>query len=244
MSKHLHPCDYYRDRHQRRLCRHTPAFRQRRAICECEENIFYGNTYGMGVLGLAADLACWTVAKGLQGTFRLVEKAVDAHLLRKMRKKMAGLGLPTPDQLETAWQRSPRKKIKEALRLGAMLLEISSTLDASPIAAERGRVSGRRGGLKAWLAQYCPSIPYSTAIRYRKLAEQLLLLLGNQGGKPSEVMDWSLPDGPSPSALPPAEAAAIRSVRVFVGGLLTFHPSQRRLRELLVRALTRAAPPA
>ena len=190
---------------------------------------------------LVADLTWWAAAKTVQGTAALIRCGIRKIRAKKVGRQLAEMGLPTPADLTTRWHRTRRKTLEEALLLGAMLLKISPTTDASCKRDADGRIASRGGGLKAWLAEFCPSIPYSTACRYRKLAERLLELLALQGEGAGWAMEWVLPGQPWPNGVARTgeAAAAIRSVRKFVEGLLTFHPSQRGLRWLLTRELSR-----
>ena len=127
--------------------------------------------------------------------------------------------------------------------LGALLIQVTGTLDDTRVKDEKGRVIHRNGGLKQWLAQYCPDIPYCTACRYRKLAIRLLQFLDADGtGEGSVLLDGAsmellLPQRPFPAGLTPAERRELSKVREVVEQLLTFYPSQRALRSALTREL-------
>ena len=59
---------------------------------------------------------------------------------------------------------------REAIKFGSLLVEWEQFL---------GKSQGRDGeGLKNWLEQYCPEINYSTAIKYKLLAEKNAQMLG------------------------------------------------------------------
>ena len=212
----------------------------RREGDRCERE--YLSHWAAGPGALVADLTWWAVARAIEGAVALVRCGVRAARARRVGRELAAAGLPTPAELTKRWHRMRRKTIEEALILGAMLVKISSTIDAAWTRDEAGRLEARGGGLKAWLAEFCPSVPYSTACRYRKLAERLLALLALLGEGAGWAMEWILPEQPWPAGAgrSGATADAIRSVRAFVQGLLTFHPSQRGLRWVLTQELARA----
>ena len=64
-----------------------------------------------------------------------------------------------------------RRNVVEALRFGAMLLNVSQYVDCSPIYGRGKHIVARNPGLKGWLRSECTGITYVTAMSYRKLAE-------------------------------------------------------------------------
>ena len=66
--------------------------------------------------------------------------------------------------------------LREAVKFGAMLIELETIV---------GKSQGGRGsegnGIKAWLAEHCPEINYSTAVNYKSLASKAATLIGGQG---------------------------------------------------------------
>ena len=66
--------------------------------------------------------------------------------------------------------------LREAVKFGAMLMELETIV---------GKSQGGRGtegeGIKAWLAEHCPEINYSTAIVYKNLAAKSATLIGGMG---------------------------------------------------------------
>lgn len=66
--------------------------------------------------------------------------------------------------------------LREAVRFGAMLMELETIVGKS----HAGR--GSEGeGIKAWLAEHCPEINYSTATNYKSLAAKASTLIGGMG---------------------------------------------------------------
>lgn len=114
-----------------------------------------------------------------------------------------------------------------------MLLALTPTLDARRVRATDGQLGGRGRGLKGWLAQYCPTVGYSSASRYRKLAERFLDYLQFEKTSASWTMSWILPDKPLPDTDDEDTLSAVRQTRASVALLLRHYPSQRALHRLL-----------
>ncbi len=234
--KNRHPC-----RHSRSL-RAPKAVRRRRerrhaAELRDRELEFIMNYGGNGAGWAVIDGVWWLLAKTVGGAVGLVCKAVRRARVEAVGRALAAVGLPTPAELTARWKLHPRKKLAEALLLGAMLMRISATLDSSACAAGSGRLAGRRGGLKAWLAENCPEIPYSTACRYRLLASRLAELLAMTGEASGTAMEWILPGQPLPRSFSPEERAGLAKLQDFVARLMEFHPSQAALGRLLAKEL-------
>ena len=66
--------------------------------------------------------------------------------------------------------------LREAVKFGAMLMELETIVGKS----HAGRNSEGEG-IKAWLAEHCPEINYSTAIVYKNLAAKSATLIGGMG---------------------------------------------------------------
>ena len=167
----------------------------------------------------------------------LIERGIERSKFREMTEKMTAAGLPTPAQVTARFKTKRKKTLTQALELGAMLLALTPTLDARRVHASGGRVTGRGGGLKGWLAQYCPTVGYSSASRYRKLAERFLTYLQIEKRNASWAMSWILPDKPLPETDDEETLSAIRQTRASVSLLLRHYPSQRALHRLLAAEL-------
>ena len=231
--------------------RHTPEYYRRRRAQARAEAEYVRKTFHFG---LGGDLATATAELVVGGAWILIRSicqlgihALQSHQAKQRRaamtRQMAKIHLPTPDALEARWHRTRRKSLKEALRLGAMLMLIADTTSNTIQLDQNGKLVGRGTGLKGWLKAYCPTIPYSTATRYKRLAEQLLLLLSIRGEGAGAAMAWVLPEDALAQPVPRnrhGEAAAIAKVRACVGKLLEFHPSQRSLGKVLRRELRHA----
>ena len=174
----------------------------------------------------------------------LIEHNLERSKFREMTQKMTAAGLPTPAQVTARFKTKRKKTLPQALELGAMLLAITPTLDARRRHAADGRMGGRSGGLKAWLTQYCPTVNYSSASRYRKLAERFLTYLQFDTSSATWAMSWILPDKPLPDTEDDDTRTAYTKTRTAVAALLHYYPSQRALHRLLATELGRAAKPS
>ena len=174
----------------------------------------------------------------------LIERGIERSKMREMTEKMTSVGLPTPAQVTAGFKTQRKKTLSQALELGAMLLAITPTLDARRVRAIDGQLGGRSRGLKGWLAQYCPTVGYSSASRYRKLAERFLDYLQFEKSSASWTMSWILPDKPLPETDDADTLAAVRQTRITVADLLRSYPSQRALHRLLVTELPTLAKPS
>ena len=228
--------------------RHTPEYYRRRRAQARAEAEYVCKTFHFG---LGGDLATATAELVVGGAWILIRSicqlgihALQSHQAKQRRaamtRQMAKVHLPTPDALEARWHRTRRKSLKEALRLGAMLMLIADTTSNAIKLDQNGKLVGRGTGLKGWLKAYCPTIPYSTATRYKRLAEQLLLLLSLKGEGAGAAMAWVLPEEGHTCPLARKQrktASEIAKVRACVDKLLEFHPSQRSLGKVLRREL-------
>ena len=79
---------------------------------------------------------------------------------------------PKPEAVSAQWvrMRSGRDPL-EALKFGAMLLNVSQYVDCSPIYGRGKHIVARNPGLKGWLRENCSEINYVTAMSYRKFAQ-------------------------------------------------------------------------
>ncbi|MDD4061270.1 MAG: hypothetical protein PHW08_11320, partial [Kiritimatiellae bacterium] len=89
------------------------------------------------------------------------------------------LKCPNPEAVCAQWARMrPGRDPLEALRFGAMLLNVSQYVDCSPIYGRGKHIVARNPGLKGWLRENCPEINYVTAMSYRKLAQTTCQAIG------------------------------------------------------------------
>ena len=129
------------------------------------------------------EIGAWAIGE-LRRQARLHEKRPASPSLR---------GTPTPADLEDLWTDDPRT-LETRLRLGSRLADLDPTLDHTIIrrTLRNGKTVFRSnpGGIKRWLSDRRVAIPYSTIMRYKKLAQRLRLLLSLDDRIPLEwVMD-------------------------------------------------------
>lgn len=136
---------------------------------------------------------------------RLREKLPDSPSLR---------GAPTPAELEDDWMADPRT-LTTRLRLGSRLADLDPTIDHTVVRKKNRHgklvIRSRKGGLKGWLSDRRVRIPYSTAMRYKKLAQRLRAVLELDDRLPLEWVLSGVPaDRPLPAELDGPCAAATR----------------------------------
>ena len=82
------------------------------------------------------------------------------------------LDCPKPEAVLAQWSIiQHHRNVVEALRFGAMLLNVTQYVDCSLIYGRGKHIVARNPGLKGWLRSECTGITYVTAMSYRKLAE-------------------------------------------------------------------------
>jgi hypothetical protein len=166
------------------------------------------------------------------GVNALVRRILYTARQREIAPTPSLRGAPERKDIDSVWSEAPRTMIS-ALRLGSRLLDLEPTVDNSRVWKENPR-SGRRevvfrhAGIKGWLQRNCPAVPYSTAMRYKKLASRLRTLCGVPGNIP---LEWLLPDSPMPPAegLDAKTLSAIEKGRVKLGKILAEAKSLRGL---------------
>ena len=101
------------------------------------------------------------------------------------------LKCPNPETVCAQWARMrPGRDPLEALRFGAMLLNVSQYVDCSPIYGRGKHIVARNPGLKGWLREHCREISYVTAMSYRKLAQTTCQAIGLPEFLP---LEWVMP---------------------------------------------------
>ncbi len=141
------------------------------------------------------EIGAWCIGE-IGRQIRIREKRPASPSLR---------GTPTPDDLAAPWNAAPRT-LRDRLRLGSRLADLDPTLDHTIARATlpNGKTvfRARPGGMKGWLADRRVAIPYSTAMRYKKLAQRLRQILSLDDRIPLEWLVDGIPAGHSlPSAL-------------------------------------------
>ena len=101
------------------------------------------------------------------------------------------LACPDAEAVNRQWAgMKKRRGPLEALKFGAMLLNVSQYVDCSPIYGRGRHIVARNPGLKGWLGENCPGMNYITAMSYRKLAEVTCRAIGLPESIP---LEWVLP---------------------------------------------------
>ncbi len=115
----------------------------------------------------------------IKGTARMTVKSGE-KLVKTMRSwkncrpsRYRLLGCPLAVDVIEQWHKwKENHQPIEALKFGAMLLNVTQYVDSSLVYNRHGRIVAREAGLKGWLREHCnKAIPYASAIGYRKLAE-------------------------------------------------------------------------
>lgn len=110
-------------------------------------------------------------------------------------RTLAEVFTPSPEDIATltTQYRKAVNGLYEAYRFGQMLAQVKARLEDALGDAARGTAEISHGdraivggwnagtGLKAWLAEHCPEINYSTARRFLQVAEKTNLALAAQG---------------------------------------------------------------
>lgn len=190
----------------------------------------------------------WCVVHGIRTAAHLIEAAHDrrehTRYLRLANERADSSATPRPADVAAAWRlpSSPRPPAA-ALLLGEQLLAVSAPsapLHRMDPATHRCHLSSRGGGLKEWLRHAAPSVPYSTAMRYRRLASLLRRYLALS---PAIPLAWLLPSAPPPADLTPSaplRRCIFRARRDF-NTFLAANPSLARIQRRLEADLGIAA---
>jgi hypothetical protein len=190
----------------------------------------------LDLFGLALDVAAC-------GLLRLADKAILA-LHRAYRTRIANstaslLGAPKPADILAAWTPSPRT-LTQVLLIGSKLIDLAASnpdtrLSKTDSTSGAHRFTGRAPGLRGFLVSTCPAVPYSTAMRYRQLAQRTRQALSLPSALP---LEWLL-SAATPASLTsnPALLAAISRGRRSLAALLAANPTQAALSRTLAKAL-------
>ena len=163
------------------------------------------------------------------GTWCIGEIGRQIRIREKRPASPSLRGTPTPAELAAPWSASPRT-LRDRLRLGSRLADLDPTLDhtVSRTTLPSGKTvfRARPGGMKGWLADRRVAIPYSTAMRYKKLAQRLRQILGLDDRIP---LEWLVDGLPSAQTLPSALVPQYQSARRRLSRLLRENPNLKAL---------------
>lgn len=125
---------------------------------------------GLKGLELGADLAVISAKAAVKGVKAAAKTVRKWNNYRPARYKL--LACPKAHTVLEQWRNMKKERNPlEALRFGALLLNVSQYVDASPIYGRGKHIVARNPGLKGWLREHGGEINYVTAMSYRKLAE-------------------------------------------------------------------------
>jgi len=143
--------------------------------------------------------------------------------MKELRPTPSLRGVPEPADIDKIWTTKPRTLL-DRLRLGSRLLDLEPAVDNSFVFREypnsgRREIIARHSGIKGWLQDHCPTVAYTTAMAWKKLASRLKTLCAAPANVP---LEWLLPDAPKISALTTdsALADAITAARHRLDGFL------------------------
>ncbi len=173
------------------------------------------------------EIGAWCIGE-IGRQIRIREKRPASPSLR---------GTPTPADIAAPWTAAPRT-LRDRLRLGSRLADLDPTLDhtISRTTLPNGKTvfRARPGGMKGWLADRRVGVPYSTVMRYKKLAQRLRMVLGLDDRLP---LEWLVDGLPAGQALPPDLLAQCQSARRRLGRLLRENPNLKALSLAAEKAL-------
>ena len=185
------------------------------------------------------EIGAWCIDE-IGRQIRIHEKRPDSPSLR---------GTPTPQDLTAPWTANPRT-LNDRLRLGSRLADLDPTLDhtisRTTLPGGKTVFRARPGGMKGWLADRRVAIPYSTAMRYKKLAQRLRQVLSLDARIPLDWLVDGLPEtAPLPSELHSPCATARRRLASILRRNRTFKAlSLHAEKELgIIRLVTIRKPP-
>ena len=189
---------------------------------------------------LVLSPAEFLLALTFRGVRRLFHEILRRRRMAECKPVSSLRGTPKPKEIQEIWTIHPRT-LTDRLRLGSRLLDLEPGVDNSFVWKEN-RTTGRReivarhAGVKGWLQVHCPTVTYTTAMGYKKLASRLKTLCGAPANIP---LEWLLHNAPEISALTqdPAVAAAIEAGRKRLSGFLEEGKSFVGLQKLAERKM-------
>ena len=149
------------------------------------------------------------------------------------REPVSLRGIPEPEEIEEVWDIDPRT-LCARLRIGSRLADLEPTLDSRFVFKKTRngskRICARQPGMKGWMKKNVPTVKYSTAMHYKKLATRLRQLVGLDARIP---LEWLLPDSEEGqtelSRLSADERTAIAQAKAKLNALLEENPKVTRL---------------
>ena len=175
----------------------------------------------------ATEVGAWVIHE-IARQVRIHEKRPASASLR---------GTPTPKELLADWREKPRT-LAIRLRLGSRLADLDPTLDhtilRTTLPSGKTVIHSRKGGMKGWLEDRRVAIPYSTAMRYKKLVQRLRQILKLDDRIP---LEWLLSGVPSGQHLPAALQSPFATAARRLSAILRENPTLAALGRYAERKL-------
>lgn len=143
--------------------------------------------------------------------FWFIRRAIDRHLARlrrptyyeverqrrhelaeerrRVRRRRTISPMPGMDEIRAALARAPGSPA-DMIRLGSLLEDLECYVDNSIYFNEKGKVAGRRGGIRRHLQEYAPDLyaRYKTLMRYKALARKFRQAVGESDPVPASAL--------------------------------------------------------
>ena len=147
------------------------------------------------------------------GTWALDEIGRQIRIREKRPASPSLRGTPPPKDITAPWSASPRT-LRDRLRLGSRLADLDPTLDhtiaRTTLPNGKTMFRSRPGGMKGWLEDRRVGVPYSTVMRYKKLAQRLRQVLALDDHLP---LEWLIDGLPGETTLPDGLLPQYRTAR-------------------------------
>ena len=143
--------------------------------------------------------------------FWFIRRAIDRHLARlrrptyyeaerqrrhklaeerrRVRRRRTISPMPGMDEIRKALARAPRSPA-DMIRLGSLVEDLECYVDNSIYFNEKGKVAGRRGGIRRHLQEHAPDLyaRYKTLMRYKALARKFRQAVGESDPVPAAAL--------------------------------------------------------
>ena len=108
---------------------------------------------------------------------------------RRVRRRRTISPMPSMDEIRKALARAPGSPA-DMIRLGSLLEDLECYVDNSIYFNEKGKVAGRRGGIRRHLQEYAPDLyaRYKTLMRYKSLARKFRQAVGESDPVPAAAL--------------------------------------------------------
>ena len=159
------------------------------------------------------------------GTWCIDEIARQIRIREKRPASPSLRGTPTPNDIVAPWSASPRT-LRDRLRIGSRLADLDPTLDhtisRTTLPSGKTVFRARPGGMKGWLTDRRVAVPYSTVMRYKKLAQRLRQLFSLDDRLP---LEWLIDGLPATQTLPASLLSQHRTAARRLSAILRENPT-------------------